>query len=106
MNTGSYVVENTDGVFVASFATKLLADFFVEEGSGCYRHRLSHAGVSRAGDVTARAREIAIKYALPGQYDGTSTYATRRGDADDRPYMLALIAALSTPPPSSAGVAG
>jgi hypothetical protein len=33
------VVENTDGEFVASFATKLLADFFVEEGSGCYRHR-------------------------------------------------------------------
>lgn len=34
-----WTVENTDGEFVASFATKLLADFFVEEGSGCYRHR-------------------------------------------------------------------
>ncbi|KPH60382.1 hypothetical protein ADT71_19945 [Novosphingobium sp. ST904] len=38
-NPERLVVENTDGEFVASFATKLLADFFVEDGGGCYRHR-------------------------------------------------------------------
>ena len=37
--TGPYVVENTDGLFVASFATELLARFFVEEGTGHYRFR-------------------------------------------------------------------
>ncbi len=38
-----FVVENTDGRFVASFSTKFLADFFVDEGGGCYRHRI-HGG--------------------------------------------------------------
>lgn len=36
---GEYIVENGDGKFVASFSTRFLADFFVAEGSGCYRHR-------------------------------------------------------------------
>lgn len=35
----AYVVENTDGHFVASFATGLLADIFISDGNGCYRHR-------------------------------------------------------------------
>lgn len=39
-----FVVENTDGAFVASFSTKFLADFFVDEGGGCYRHRHEGAG--------------------------------------------------------------
>jgi hypothetical protein len=34
-----FIVENTDGKFVASFSTELLAGFFVDEGNGCYRHR-------------------------------------------------------------------
>lgn len=38
-----FVVENTAGKFVASFSTKFLADFFVDEGGGCYRHRI-HGG--------------------------------------------------------------
>lgn len=53
------------------------------------------AGVGR------EAREIAIKHALPGIYDGISTHATRRGDADGRPYMGAIREALSRAAPSS-----
>ncbi|WP_298091597.1 hypothetical protein [uncultured Sphingomonas sp.] len=41
---GAFTVENTAGDFVASFSTRLLADFFVSEGSGCYRHRNAHPG--------------------------------------------------------------
>lgn len=43
----------------------------------------------------AEAQEIAIHFALPGMYDGISTHATRRGDADDKPYMRAILAALT-----------
>lgn len=42
-----------------------------------------------------RARMIAIKHALPGRYDGISTYATIRGDADEKPYMIAIRDALT-----------
>lgn len=45
-----------------------------------------------------KARMIAIKHALPGRYDGVSTHATIRGDADDAPYMLAIREALSSSP--------
>ncbi|MGT2514768.1 hypothetical protein ACVOMT_11520 [Sphingomonas panni] len=38
---GDHIVENSDGKFVASFSTRFLADFFVAEGSGCYRHRVA-----------------------------------------------------------------
>lgn len=41
-NRSRYIVENTDGEFVASFSTRLLADFFVEEGNGCYRHSVEN----------------------------------------------------------------
>ena len=34
-----WVVENGDGRFVASFCSQLLADFFVDEGTGHYRPR-------------------------------------------------------------------
>jgi hypothetical protein len=44
-----------------------------------------------------RARELALKYALPGRYDGISTLATDKGHADDKPYMKALREALNTP---------
>jgi len=48
-----------------------------------------------ATDAATRARDIAIKHALPGIYDGISTHATRRGDADGRPYMVALREAIT-----------
>ncbi|MET0375979.1 MAG: hypothetical protein ABW128_17195 [Rhizorhabdus sp.] len=54
--------------------------------------------------VLPDARALAIKYALPGHYDGISTFATQRGDADRKPYMLALVEALATPPASDAAV--
>lgn len=38
------IVENLDGEFVASFATKLLADFFIEEGCGGYQYRARQIG--------------------------------------------------------------
>lgn len=45
-----------------------------------------------------KARMIAIKHALPGRYDGVSTHAAIRGDADNAPYMLAIQEALAASP--------
>lgn len=45
-----WVVENTDGKFVASFSTHLLAHFFVEDGNGCYRYRTPTDQVEADGD--------------------------------------------------------
>jgi hypothetical protein len=47
-------------------------------------------------DGLSDARALALKHALPGIYDGISTFATQRGDADSKPYMLALLEALAT----------
>ncbi|WP_305171925.1 hypothetical protein [Sphingomonas aurea] len=55
---GIHVVENSDGAFVASFATKMLADFFVDEGGGCYRHRACPADTPRAPRVGATERIV------------------------------------------------
>jgi len=42
------------------------------------------------------AREIAVKFALPGHYDGITSYATMQGDADNKDYMGALRFALTS----------
>ena len=49
---------------------------------------------ARAREVLAQAREIAIKFALPGRL-GISSYATREGRADDMDFMRALVTALT-----------
>lgn len=83
------------------------ADDDVTRDAAAILRRLATPAADRLTDTgkgLQMARALAIKHALPGQYDGIGTLATNRGDADDKPYMRALIAALATPkPPVDAG---
>ncbi len=98
---GAHVVENTAGEFVASFSTRFLADFFVGEGSGCYRHRTpAPAGGVREGCVGTMTPERA-------------TYFLERFKREEKwlgPHeQWALdytIAALASPTPDSSAVSG
>lgn len=40
------------------------------------------------------ARTIAVKHALPGRYNTTSTYMVGQGAADDHEYMVAIVEAI------------
>ncbi len=53
-----WIVENTDGKFVASFSTHLLAHYFVEEGSGCYRHRAALPAPSDQAKLIGEYRDL------------------------------------------------
>jgi len=84
---GPFVVENTGGEFVASFASKLLAEFFVMDGSGCYRHRDQPSdGTAKAGATPAPgslARDEVLQL-------------VRKGRAT--PYQRRIVSALLTCP--------
>jgi hypothetical protein len=95
---------------IAPALSRLASVSSASADTGCYQARFRDLitpepvpATNQAGEVE-RARELAIKYALPGTYDGISSYATRQGDADDAPYMHALLAALATPERSTAQI--
>lgn len=75
--------------------------FSVSELECAFNSGATPTAADTQGEAVERAREIAIKHALPGRYDGVSSHAARNGSVDSAPYMLAIIEALASLPPQA-----